>query len=187
MSLLFQYNRLGAERSFTQTSLRLAADALSCALPRVPHFGEIMVYCGFGNVACKCCRCSGKMREALPLRAIKATTSTPAPQCQPLVQMLDRQRVQQAPADAAKKLVDVATCDYLRNWWMKQLVITDHEVTEGQQEVTEGTDPHVAFPESYHSLIPLVKFSEIQRDNLSHVQATISHLSHSVQANHAMF
>ena len=25
--------------SFTQTSLRLAADALSCALPRVPHFG----------------------------------------------------------------------------------------------------------------------------------------------------
>ena len=36
----FQYNRLGAERSLTQTSLRLAADALSCALPRVPHFGR---------------------------------------------------------------------------------------------------------------------------------------------------
>ena len=30
---------MGAEGSFTQTSLRLAADALSCALPRVPHFG----------------------------------------------------------------------------------------------------------------------------------------------------
>jgi hypothetical protein len=70
---------------------------------------------------------------------------------------------------------------------MKQLVITDQEVTEGHQEVTESTDSHVAFPEAYHSLIPLVKFSEIQRDNLSHVQATISYLSHSVQANHAMF
>ena len=34
------FNIIGGGRGFlTQTSLRLAADALSCALPRVPHFG----------------------------------------------------------------------------------------------------------------------------------------------------
>ncbi len=37
----------------------------------------------------------------------------------PLVQMLDRQRVQQAAADEAKKLVDAAALA-LRDWWMLQ-------------------------------------------------------------------
>jgi hypothetical protein len=37
----FQYNRLGAERLFTQPGFRLAADGLSCAFPMVPHFGDI--------------------------------------------------------------------------------------------------------------------------------------------------
>ncbi len=36
-----QYNRLEAEQPLTQTSFRLAADPLSCALPRVPHFGDM--------------------------------------------------------------------------------------------------------------------------------------------------
>ena len=31
---------VGGRGLLTKTSLRLAADALSCALPRVPHFGR---------------------------------------------------------------------------------------------------------------------------------------------------
>ena len=37
---VFQYNRLEAERPLTQTPFRLAADRLSCAHPRLPHFGR---------------------------------------------------------------------------------------------------------------------------------------------------
>jgi hypothetical protein len=36
----FLIQSVGSRGLLTQTSLRLAADALSCALPRVPHFGQ---------------------------------------------------------------------------------------------------------------------------------------------------
>jgi hypothetical protein len=41
MPFFFNITGWGAEGPLPQTSLRLTADALSCALPRVPHFGSL--------------------------------------------------------------------------------------------------------------------------------------------------
>jgi hypothetical protein len=41
MPFFFNITGWGAEGHLPQTSLRLTADALSCALPRVPHFGGL--------------------------------------------------------------------------------------------------------------------------------------------------